>query len=512
MLHLSENKKIRFLKNIDFGDIDANADPNLEDYFIDMDYWNEIIENPIFYVIGKKGTGKSAIYQYLFKQSSLKGAIFENADFTSFPFEKLVRLSDDDFSRPNQYRSIWQHIIIDFLIPLIIKNQAADTNIYYERLKDYYDLFLKDSINLHYDSISRVEKEGFGLTLKYSGIEPSLNSEKQTGFNLIDSAHNITAINKSLWDLITNYLISRSDNTTYIIQFDRLDDTYNQCRKDIETYFQVIISLMKTVYDLNCSLRTKGISNVKVVAYLRNDINNELAKRDAESARWDAYTYKINWAIINQNDWVNPPLLQLINKRISHSLQSDITFNDIFDSNKINMRNYNPDTGRIGREVIDVFKYIVDKTFHRPRDLIQFCRYIAIEIRNTENCIKIDFRNIKNAEKNYCNWLVNSEIANEINPIITDIDNLYDFIRSLGGRQFSFSVFCSKFKVSSVGRDTSIKANNLLDYLYEVGIILNVYRERSGSLRFRSIIRNDGKINKDMLIMVHPGIWKGLTS
>ena len=51
---MTDLEKFDYLKSIDFGDIDANADPNLERYFIDNDYWSEIIEKSIYYVIGKK--------------------------------------------------------------------------------------------------------------------------------------------------------------------------------------------------------------------------------------------------------------------------------------------------------------------------------------------------------------------------------------------------------------------------------------------------------------------------
>ena len=45
---------INILEKINFGEIDGYGDPNLEKYFLDNDYWNKIIENDIFFVVGKK--------------------------------------------------------------------------------------------------------------------------------------------------------------------------------------------------------------------------------------------------------------------------------------------------------------------------------------------------------------------------------------------------------------------------------------------------------------------------
>lgn len=104
--------KIRIFKAIDFGAIDGLNDKHLSSYFLDKNYWSKIINGKEFFVIGRKGTGKSAIYTWLFEQQYNKGILIENLSFKNFPFEKLLRLSDDDFSKPNQYQSIWRNIIL----------------------------------------------------------------------------------------------------------------------------------------------------------------------------------------------------------------------------------------------------------------------------------------------------------------------------------------------------------------------------------------------------------------
>ena len=48
--------------SVNFGDIDGRSDPNLTDYFFDRDYWEKIVLGYKYFVIGRKGTGKSALY------------------------------------------------------------------------------------------------------------------------------------------------------------------------------------------------------------------------------------------------------------------------------------------------------------------------------------------------------------------------------------------------------------------------------------------------------------------
>lgn len=226
---------------------------------------------------------------------------------------------------------------------------------------------------------------------------------------------------------------------------------------------------------------------------------SELAKRDSESARWDDFRFDINWAIINKDDWQNPLLLQMVNKRIQTSLNdTTIDFRMLFDKEEINLTN---------RKNIqqDVFKYLVEQTMHRPRDVIKFCKCIQKEVQETE---QLYFRTIKNAEKQYTNWLLNSEIANEINPILHNLDVLYDLLKLIGSKAFSIKDFNTRYKsVSGLDMDS----NDLIYYLYETGIILNIdFSKRP--IQLRSIIRNNGKLDRNQKMIIHSGIWKGLNS
>ena len=82
---------IDLLKKVDFGEIDGYGDPNLEHYFLDNNYWEKVVDNKVFFVVGKKGTGKSAIYRMLERESFSRGSIVVNKDFGEFPFEKLLQ-------------------------------------------------------------------------------------------------------------------------------------------------------------------------------------------------------------------------------------------------------------------------------------------------------------------------------------------------------------------------------------------------------------------------------------
>ena len=202
---MNEKEKVDLFSNVDFGDIDANADPNLDKYFIDNGYWNNIVDSPIYYVIGKKGTGKSALYKMLEKNAITNGIPISNCDFGDFPFNKLMQLSDD-FSRPNQYQSIWQLVILNQFVSLIMSNDNTDhSNIYYKKLAKYFKMCIGDTVDLHKISVTNVKKKEHSLQVANIGINPGIVESKESALTYSDSYSNISIINRSLLLDLTEY-------------------------------------------------------------------------------------------------------------------------------------------------------------------------------------------------------------------------------------------------------------------------------------------------------------------
>lgn len=492
---MTRRERITLLKQIDFGDIDGYGDPNLDQYFLDNDYWNRVINNKAYFVIGRKGTGKSAIYRMIKEQSLDKGILVENKDFGDFPFEKLLQLDDQNFAKPNQYQSVWENLILNIFAKLIADTPGCVEagNIHYENIEKYAKSCLGDIVVMHKELITRTTRSGVGLNFDFlDGTH-----EAEESLSIGNGQNNISMINSALEKLILDYFMTCENSKKIIIQFDRLDDNYNQYQ-DIEQYYQAIISLFKVVYHLNQEFRLRKIDNAKVILYLRSDILKELGKRDAESARWDDYCIEINWGIMNRDDWRHSKLLQMIDKRIFASLhREDVNFNTLFDRNDINLESH--------WRTSDVFQYMVERTMHRPRDLIQFCKCVQREVIDSDN---LYFRTIKNAEKEYGYWLVNSEIANEINPVLKNTEPLYELLKLLGKKSFTMSDFNYRYR-SIDGLE--LPSEKLVYYLYDVGIIQNIDTSAQ-PVKYRSAYRNKGRLDRNLKMIIHSGVWIGINA
>lgn len=489
-------REYEYLLNVDFGDIDGLYDPNINQYFVDIEFKKALLSEPKYFVIGRKGTGKSALYNWIDRNQNPDGIMVSNKSFSDFPFEKLLQLSDDTFSVPNQYQSIWKNIILTEYAHMLCTDQSNPIDEDLLELQGYIKyVFGNDLIDLH-KKVTRIsEKSEYGISFK--GLFGHGGEGKEVEY--YDQCRDITVVNNRLNKILLAYL-TRHETKTYIVQFDQLDDNYTSY-VDNDSYIQCIISLFKTIYQLNQTYRSKSI-NVKTIAYLRSDIYNKFYRHDPESARWDQYILKLNWSIINRNDWFNSNLLKLINARIMNSvpqLVSPSPFHTIFNKHKIHLNEGH-------YQDVDIFRYIIHRTFQRPRDLIQFCIKTQEECKSSK---KLTHESIKNAEKEYSLWLL-SEVENEIAPIIKDTEALYELLRLLGRGVYTVGHFREKY-TKYQNSFQNIDVERMLKLLYEFGIIINVRQNNKKIVEQFSIIRNDRSVfNRDLNIITHSGFYEGL--
>ena len=77
------------------------------------------------YVIGRKGTGKTAISQYL-ASSTAEGEFAQKLSFKNFPFNTLYELEDSGFTSPNQYITLWKYLIYSSICKMLSRNKSVD--------------------------------------------------------------------------------------------------------------------------------------------------------------------------------------------------------------------------------------------------------------------------------------------------------------------------------------------------------------------------------------------------
>ncbi len=496
---------------IDFGSYDADDDSELVNYFLDDNYVDRIINGNQFFVIGRKGTGKSALCNWFKEQESENGYISSTLNFYNFPNNALLMLNDEQYQSTNQYRNIWLFMILSELSNLIIKDEKRlENDDKYIEIKSYIKQIYGENLNELHRKVIEVSGKSNGQ-LK---INP-LNIGKEKSFlekYHIDNFENIELINNKLKNAIINYIKNyknklEEEDVKFLIQFDNLDSDYSSTPNK-ENYFNCIISLFKTVYDLNNELFMREKLPIKIIVFYPSDIYDMIHSKDRDSAKWKKRIFEINWNVQSRDDYKNGRLRKMVNLRIKNSL-NESEYKDywslIVDNKKVALKDWVNVKGKRVRRTIDVFQYIVDNTLHRPRDVIMFCLEIVSEAKRE---MKLDYKVIKNAHRQFSSWFWD-EICNETNQSFKNTNKLKNFLVKMGPGRYKYKEFEIIYKhFCATDFDFELTPLEFLDKMYNYGFIVNV--DQNGD--YTSIIRNEKsnfkkeyqfKLNKCLYFPLH---------
>ena len=225
-----------------------------------------------------------------------------------------------------------------------------------------------------------------------------------------------------------------------------------------------------------------------------------MASRDAESARWDDFRMDLHWGVNNIRDIYQSNLYKMVDRRIKASCDelADKSFRDLF---------FVPGSVNYGERRKDLFKSLVLQTLFRPRDLISLLKTLQKEINKSGT---FNEQVYIETSKKYANWLVNTEIANEINPVLrNDYKFVIELLRLCGSRDLSVKTFTERYY--SVKHEFNLSPLELLEFLYSVGIIENTWKDKTGRPMHRSIFRNEGDFDRNLQLKIIPAVWNGLT-
>ncbi|MCD7976846.1 MAG: hypothetical protein LUG51_06700, partial [Tannerellaceae bacterium] len=188
--------------------LEAKQENNLK-YFYHTDESDKILSGNKFYVIGRKGSGKSAISEYILSKQSYN-VFAEKLSFKNFPFNELYQLDNPKYTSPNQYITIWKYIIYSNICRLMVKNQKIDDNVRTVLEKLYPSNPIKSLSKL----IDKWTTSEFGLSILGNG--GNLKIEKDlSGFGKLSWIEKTNLLE----DIIDEYI----DESQYHIVFNELD-------------------------------------------------------------------------------------------------------------------------------------------------------------------------------------------------------------------------------------------------------------------------------------------------
>ena len=365
---------------------------NMKRYFFITDDVEQIERGAICYVIGRKGTGKTAICEYLTRREN-QNRFSTKLSFKNYPFNELYSLRNEQYTYPNEYITFWKFLIYSEIAQLMMDNPKIEKS-KRRLLEKIYKDDIKQSLAT---KISKWTSGEFNFSI--FGFGGGITIDK-----ILDD-NTASWINRT--KILEQFIIENLDDSYYFIAFDELDEDYKF--KDIHdgklSYSSLLTSLFKAVQDVKSVCINEGLRIMPII-FLRDDVFSLL--QDPDRTKWGDFSFEL--------DWTYDQLKSMIAYRLSRSIDAGgslLPFDDVW------VKLFSPEPLQLNQNSrISIYDYISGFTHQRPRDFIRFIRDCAGDCLKRKKPL-ITPEIVKRIEKKYSNYF-RSELEDEIFGILPD--------------------------------------------------------------------------------------------
>lgn len=364
------------ISSINWGDDSAEKDPYLLQYFVQSEAFIRLSQKQKSIVIGRKGSGKSAVRKKLDQVFSTT----ENTHVVNLsPRFNSIRniLNDKDISTGFGQEIFFQHtwirqVLLDSLC--IIGHSAKG-----KYSKDSLEFARTISVELKRTSKDLVENIADVL----SRVKAKVGELGEFGLALEKELRNVADVDA----LEHHFKQIADDGAKFVILVDDLDLGWNNS----EIANNLLLGLLSAINHLS-----ELSPNIYICTFLREDVYAVLISKTQHSDKYRNIE-KIRWDKSN--------LISILNERINFNRERNgldrlpNPFNSVF-----------PAT--IGTSNSDNWLY--ERTLGRPRELIQLARYYTESVESTDP----DSDALKGSEKAYSEWKLDDLCAEYSNQYL----------------------------------------------------------------------------------------------
>lgn len=434
---------LRSLKT--FGDVAAEDDAVLS-YFLMTDAVGKISNNEKFMVLGRKGSGKTALVRHFAEgTSSLSRAI----NLRGYPWPLHAERKDNGASDVEAYVASWRYLIAVQFASLLLTRAESDTSNNSKAIR----AFFKDNYGGTTPALSDVLRPN-RLKLSKFSFEPQILGNKLGGVSLErkDSVfgRELDALTDSLLVAVKT-LGARLKVPNLFLLFDELDQgltTLDNSRK------QMLIGLILAARAVRKTLSDSSVPMSPII-FLRTDLWEDLEFSDKNKIT-ETHTLPL--------EWNSEELLKLVNARLTARLGSGSCWTNVADA-------------ALMRGAQTKWDHILARTFLRPRDVIAFLNSaLAHAQKRQEDPLLFVNQDIVNAREQYSLYL-KKELDDEIVPHWKYWDDALKACSALVTITFGKDQFVTEYAKRRSAENT-VTSEKALELLYDFSVI--GYERRSG--------------------------------
>ncbi|MCT4558588.1 MAG: hypothetical protein N4A61_11085 [Pelagimonas sp.] len=450
-------------------------------YFFKGYEFERILEGDYSLVLGRKGSGKTAIAEYICRSDSKGQYQAQNLSFKNFPFNELYSLNDDRFTHPNQYITIWKYVILSFICRMIGENPRVDPLVSRQLNKAFGN-------NADNNLASIIRKWTVGkINLSAFGVGGGVEKEGKSETDWIRSVEQLESI-------VARY----GKGQRYFIVLDELDEDFKDVigRYKNDQYLQLLTSLIKAVSEIR-SISVTNDLRVYPVIFLRDDIFDLL--RDNDKNKLVDVTLNLQWD--------KQKICDMLAYRIARSspdTADDLSFKS---ASELVFKHKWTKYGHRQQKRMSTFEFIARSTHMRPRDFIRYFQLSAEHELKSGND-KIEGGTLRHVDASFSPYLKN-ELVDEIESIIPEIEEVFDVLSHINKQSITPEEFRAAFEELSPTKQSEIDADTCLKLLFHFSVIGNAGKGNSPLIFFKYEYPRR-KLNYGLPMVVHRGLYKAL--
>lgn len=528
----SSNKKFRFSSSQLLGSPDAETDTILLETFIHNECLDLLLnmENQSSIIIGRTGSGKSAILKYIEENNHKVRRIEPEAMSLKHLYNSdlLNHFRSLGINLNLFYKVLWKHVFVVELLNLYFLDNPQRKKTVFDAIKSRFDsekkTFSKDKALIYLSTYSNDFWQATESRIRE--IEKKLESKLNTelGFNVKDLAK-ISAKDETGSSVTTKHeVVNKAETIINSYVANEIYDIINIMKQEFfidynKKYFIIIDDLDKEWipgeirYELIASMieaikELVPLKGSKIIIALRDNLQELVLAGHLHKGGQREKFKPLFISLL----WSESSLKELVQKRLNKITNSNIKVDEIFNNS----------------DKKDRFKYILERTFYRPRDVISYINHI---IKKSDNKSYINTDIVKQAESSYSTDRLEA-LEDEWNENYGDIKStfncyvgIYDGFRlkslkedmfmeiyvpdNLNNYRGKLHEIISKWKANTFSFNTFIK--ELIMIHYKLGVI-GIKKSPNYSTLFyydeNTISIND--LNNDCRFYIHKAYYSAL--
>lgn len=479
----------------DFGSIDAESDSALADYFVRTAAYRRIEQMEHIVVLGRKGTGKTAIYQTLLQRATgLRHTHATGLQFRNYPWQTHAEVENAQVAQVERYLESWQFLILVELakLALLSPRSIPDSPQARQAIAGVTRFIRTNWGQVQFDFKDTFRKRSYSFTLEPTFAGAKVGSIRVDTVPREQLAGFLVEVNRWLKQSLNSLL---SAEQFYFVLFDDLDRGYDPQDED---YSDRLIGLILAAREVFLWASDLGLQ-VGPIVFLRSDIYDGLRFPDKN---------KVTRNLVEPLTWTDHftgenslKLLMDRRIRIMGSLSTGVAdpWSLVFDD-------------QVMRGTQQKFKHMAARTYLRPRDMIQFSNFCLLEARKTKSTM-VGNREVAAARPDYSNYLVD-ELEDEMSEAVPHWPKLFDVLRRVHKLRFTRTEFDQAYGALQLEEKLGVTSDQAIEELFRFSVVGFTktggggYGGSAVAFRYR-----DSRLSFDpsaRTLHVHPGLKEAL--